>query len=277
MTPREVLAKHASSFHLASRFLRPADAHDITILYALCRLIDDLADEQHGQTHQITQLMQALRERDLAVIPVAGFAEMAERRELDLAPLITLAQTAADESKTAPLLDSEAQLVDYCYGVAGTVGELMCPLIGADRQRGRPAAIALGIAMQLTNIARDVLEDAQRARRYLPGDWLNGLSPAAIAAAQPDERERVREAIARTVDLAEHYYTQAEPGLALIPARNRHAIRIAARLYRAIGLRVKAQGCRYWEGRVSLNARERAKLALVTLSGLGEKRRSTNA
>ncbi len=277
MTPREVLAKHASSFHLASRLLRPMDARDITILYALCRLIDDLADEHPHQTDQIKGLLNALRNNALDDIPVAGFAEMARRRELDLTPLITLANTACEESQTTPILNSESELIDYCYGVAGTVGELMCPLIGADRKAGQSAAIALGIAMQLTNIARDVLEDAERGRRYLPGEWLGDLAPATIAEARPIHREPVRSAIARTVDLAEQYYSQAEPGLALIPRRNRQAIRVAARLYRAIGLRVKAQGCRYWEGRVSLTGPERAKLAFTTLSGLGDKLGPRNA
>lgn len=277
MNPREILARHASSFHLASRFLRLADAKDITILYALCRLIDDLADEQINESARINDVITHLRNGELNAIPVDGFAEMARRRALDLTPLITLAETACAESTTPPMLESEQALVDYCYGVAGTVGELMCPLIGADAQQGRTAAVALGIAMQLTNIARDVLEDAERGRRYLPGCWLGELSPALIAEARPIHREPVRAAIARTVELAETYYQQGESGLLLIPARNRQAIRIAARLYRAIGLRVKAQGCRYWEGRVSLNARERARVALITFAGVGQKLGSPNA
>ena len=269
MTPNEVLAKHGSSFHLASRFLRPADARDIAVLYAVCRLIDDLADEQTGRGEQLEALVQGLRAGTAEMVPVTGFAEMTQRRELDLTPLVTLAEMAWQESRHPPQLADESELLDYCYAVAGTVGEMMCPLLGADPIKGREAAVSLGIAMQLTNIARDVLEDARRGRRYLPADWVGGLSPEAIAEARPINREPVRGAIRRLVALGETHYARAETGFRLIPLRNRQAIRIAARLYRAIGLRVVERGCRYWEGRVSLDHRERARLALGTLAGLG--------
>ncbi len=271
MNPRDILARHASSFHLAARFLRPGDAEDITLLYAVCRHIDDLADEQHGEHAQIRALIDAFAGQRLDKIPIAGFAEMVERRQLMLAPLITLAETAHAESITPPLIADQQALITYCYGVAGTVGELMCPLIGADPKRGRDAAVALGIAMQLTNIARDVLEDARRGRRYLPGEWVNAQTPAEIAAGAPGDRDIVSAAITQTLALAESHYAQAESGFALIPARNRRAIQVAARLYRAIGVRVQAKGCRYWEGRVSLTALQRARLATATLSGLARK------
>ena len=271
MKPTEVLARHGSSFHLASRFLRPGDAADVTTLYAVCRLIDDLADERHDESATIEGFIEALETQAFQAIPVEGFADLMQRRALDPQPLITLARTAWAEAATPRLIADEAALIDYCYGVAGTVGELMCPLIGADPERGRDPAIALGIGMQLTNIARDVLEDARAGRRYLPGEWVSDFSPVTIAEARPIHREPVRAAIRQTVTLAESYYQAAEDGLALIPLRNRQAIRIAARLYRAIGLRVREQGCRYCEGRVSLNGRERAKLAFGTLAGLAQR------
>ncbi len=145
----------------------------------------------------------------------------------------------------------------------------MCPLIGANEASARGPATALGIGMQLTNIARDVLEDAQRGRRYLPGTWVAHLSAQTIAEARSDDLELVQRAIGKTVRLAESYYCRADENMSLIPFRNRQAIRIAARLYRAIGLRVLDQGCRYWEGRVSLSSRERISLALRTLFGPG--------
>ncbi len=266
MTPSEVLARHGSSFYMASRVLRRQDAADIAILYAACRLIDDLADEQTGQAEHLHQITTALRAGDPQVVPVEGFAEMAERRRLRLEPLAILAEKAWQEAQTPLLIGNEDELIDYCYAVAGTVGEMMCPLLGADPVRGRDPAIALGIAMQLTNISRDVLEDAEQGRRYLPGSWVADLGPDLIAEARPINREPVRGAIRRTVDLAETYYQQAESGFALIPFRNRQAIRVATGLYRAIGRRVLERGCRYWEGRVSLNHNERAKLALTTLA-----------
>jgi len=268
MTPREVLARHGSSFYTASRLLRSEDARDIATLYAVCRLVDDLADEHNDAGDRIKPLLQALEARTPEAIPVDGFAEMVHRRDLDLEPLRVLAANALQESADNRLIADEAELLDYCYAVAGTVGEIMCPLLGADPDKGREAAIALGTAMQLTNIARDVQEDAEQGRRYLPGEWLGDLSPATIAAARPIHREPVRGAIRRVVELAETQYAIGESGLGLIPFRNRQAIRVATQLYRAIGLRVVDQGCEYWRGRVSLTARERATLAVQTVGGL---------
>lgn len=266
MNPRDVLARHASSFHMASRLLRPADANDVAVLYAVCRLIDDIADESTDGAGRIEDFIEALEADEPERIPVDGFGEMLRRRALATAPLVILARTAATEADEGCLIDTEQALLDYCYGVAGTVGELMCPLLGADPVRGRDAAVSLGIAMQLTNIARDVLEDARRGRRYLPGEWIGQLPPEAIATARPVHREPVRSAVRRVVDLAEAHYARAETGMALIPLLNRMAIRVAARLYRAIGLRVRDNGCRYWDGRVSLSHRERRRLALHTVA-----------
>lgn len=268
MTPKEVLAKHGSSFHFACRFLRANDAHDIAILYAACRLIDDLADEQVGQTHILDSIQQGLELSDATCLPIDGFADMVARRNLRLAPLATLAASASQESRQGKQIETQSQLLAYCYAVAGTVGELMCPLLGADPKRGLDAAIALGIAMQLTNISRDVLEDAQQGRRYLPAEWVD-LSPAEIAMPTTNQRAMVSSAIRRSVGLAEDYYAIAEPGFELIPWRNRQAVKIAAQLYRAIGLQVAKNGYCYWDGRVSLSTMQRACVIWRNLIGTG--------
>jgi phytoene synthase len=263
--PREVLARHGSSFHLASRLLRRGDADDVATLYAVCRLIDDIADESAGGAGRIDGFVDALAHGRAGEVPVDGFEALVERRQMALEPLVTLARTAAEEAREGRLIETEAELIDYCYGVAGTVGELMCPLLGADPVRGREAAVALGIGMQLTNIARDVLEDAQRGRRYLPAEWVEGRGPARISAAHGPDRAPIQNAIARVIERAEQEYAHAESGFRLIPWRNRLAIRVAARLYRGIGLQVRANGCRYWQGRTMLSHRRRRRLALQAL------------
>ncbi len=265
MKPREVLARHGSSFHTASRLLRRQDADDVATLYAVCRLIDDIADESANGAERIDRFAEALTRNRPDEIPVEGFEALVRRRQMSLAPLAVLARTAAHEAREGRLIETETELLDYCYGVAGTVGELMCPLLGADPVRGRDAAVALGIGMQLTNIARDVLEDAQRGRRYLPADWVGYRSPAVIANAAVTDRAAIQTAIARVIERAESEYARAETGFMLIPWRNRLSIRVAARLYRAIGLRVRSNGCRYWEGRTSLSHDQRRRLAVRTL------------
>lgn len=267
MTPQQVLAQHGSSFYWASRLLRRQDALDIAVLYAACRLIDDWADEVDDRAADLAALADALTHADTARVPVVGFADMVQRRQLNLTPLAQLAQMALKEAQCPTLIATEAELNHYCYAVAGTVGELMCPLLGANSSEAQQPAVALGLAMQMTNIARDVLEDAQMGRRYLPAAWVNNLSPAAIANAEPKHQPLLQAAIARLLSLAENHYEQAQLGLPLLPWRNRLAIQVAAEQYRQIGLRLMAKEFRYWEGRVYLNTQQRLLITTKTLLG----------
>ena len=267
MTPQQILAQHGSSFYWASRLLRRQDALDISVLYAACRLIDDWADEVNDRVDDLAALSYALRHSAPEQVPVAGFADMVQRRQLNLAPLAHLAQMALREAQHPTLIANQAELEDYCYAVAGTVGELMCPLLGAHSPAAQHPAIALGLAMQMTNIARDVLEDAQMGRRYLPATWVADLTPTDIASAKPEHQPLLQDAIARLLRLAENHYQQAQLGLPLLPWRNRQAIRVAAEQYRHIGLRLMTNEFKYWEGRVYLNTQQRLILTAKTMFG----------
>ncbi len=146
---------------------------------------------------------------------------------------------------------------------------MMSAILGASRE-ATPQAINLGIAMQLTNVARDVLEDARHNRRYLPATWLptstEVLSPGQIVS-EPVHREAVSIAIRRLLDLADLYYASAAPGFAAIPARSRHAIRIAAAVYREIGVTVRANDVRWWQGRTHVPLPRKLRLASAVFFG----------
>jgi phytoene synthase len=137
----------------------------------------------------------------------------------------------------------EAALIRYAYLVAGAVGRLICPVLGAVDPAAVPFAMDLGIGMQLSNIARDVTEDACRGRVYLPATWLaeEGVDPDALVVGAADE-ERVVRVVARTVALAEQYYTSARGGFRFLPLRPRTAVVLAAHRYRAIGRTVAGRG-----------------------------------
>jgi phytoene synthase len=128
----------------------------------------------------------------------------------------------------------------------------MTPILGAWGPDARRAAIHLGIAMQMTNIARDVLEDAQNGRRYLPGSWVNHLSAHAIESSA-SAREPVAHAVGRLLDLADLYYASAATGFALIPAHTRKGIEIAATVYRQIGVKLRRRHLAWWQGRVRVS------------------------
>ena len=165
--------------------------------------------------------------------------------------LVLRAHTGVSTHAAAALIDAvltdlgpvhvadETELLRYAYGVAGTVGLMMCAVLGADTPEAGPHAIDLGVAMQLTNIARDVTEDAARDRLYLPAAWLPpGFGPGNLA----DAPEAAFAAVRRVLARADRHYRSAEQGLRHLPPRVRPAIRAAGRLYEEIGLRVLRRG-----------------------------------
>ena len=146
---------------------------------------------------------------------------------------------------------------DYCYHVAGVVGVLMAMVMGRSEPETLDRACDLGIAFQLTNIARDIVEDARNGRVYLPEDWLReaDLAPGDIA----DRRHRPVVVLLanRLVDAAEPYYASAYHGLAALPPRSAWAVATAHGVYREIGLGVKARGVAAWDERISTGRRQK--------------------
>lgn len=249
---REVLSTHARSFKWASRFLAPEQRDDAAVVYSFCRLVDDTADEAADEERasiHLDQIRDELR-GDSAPRPlISAFLEISDRRNLDLRYAEEL--IAGVQSDLGDVcFQTDAQLLRYCYRVAGTVGLMMCAVLGVDDPDALPHAIDLGVAMQITNISRDVLEDARRGRVYLPAERLRaqGVTPEDLLAgnADPDGVARV---VRELLNKAERYYGSADVGMRFIPARSRFAMLVAARLYRAIGQKILSHDCRVLEGR----------------------------
>ena len=173
-----------------------------------------------------------------------------------------------DQNPTAVI--DEAELLRYCHAVAGTVGLMMCRVLNCNEPRADSFAIDLGIAMQLTNISRDVLEDAQMNRRYLPASWAN-FTPEQIAEAGVNCQQPVAQAIDRLLDLSEQYYASAQLGIRLLPFRSRLAIAIALRVYRQIGWVLKRRKMVWWRERVMVTSFEKVWLSLRSISDLWPK------
>jgi len=239
-----VLARCGRSFRLAGRLLPGDTLQDAASLYAFCRLVDDLADESADPVAARTEL-EALRRAivadDRTYRLAQSFLSLQASHGLAVKSATTLIDTVMRDLQPVRLAD-EAALLDYAYGAAGTVGEMMCAILGARTAQALPHAIDLGIAMQLTNIARDVMEDAGRGRIYLPATWL----PGDVTLANLDTRtEAVFGAVRRVLDCADAHYRSGERGFADLPPRVRPAIRAASRLYEEIGLRILRQGPAY--------------------------------
>jgi phytoene synthase len=160
-------------------------------------------------------------------------------------------------SAVAPPSDDD-ELLRYCYRVASTVGLMMCAVLGVREPSAFPHAVDLGVAMQLTNICRDVREDARMGRVYLPASRLEaaGLTPDDLLQDRVD-REALARVVADLLHLADRYYASADAGMRWIPARARTAIVVASRVYRAIGVKLRRRGCDAWSGRTVVGGVEK--------------------
>jgi phytoene synthase len=210
----------------------------VQALYAFCRSTDDLVDETQGLA-QSDEMFTNWRARLSNPHPAAhdpvplAWADAQTRYRIPHGyedQLINGISRDLSQNRYT----SFAELTEYCYGVASTVGLMSMHIIGFENHDAVAYAIKLGIALQMTNILRDIGEDWRAGRLYLPLDELAafGLSEADIAAAHVDDRWR---AFMRfQIDRVHHLYDEAEPGIALLIDEGLFAIAAAAELYRAI-------------------------------------------
>jgi 15-cis-phytoene synthase len=265
---RAVLAEKARSFRLAATFLPPDRHDDAALVYAFCRAVDDAADDAPDVASACTAL-DAIEAELAGAAPagplIAAFLEVAERRAMDLGCAFELIQGVRSDLEPVRVAD-DAELLRYCYRVASTVGLMMCAVLGVDDPVAQPFAIDLGVGMQLTNICRDVAEDARMGRVYLPATRLayHGASAAELLAGDAD-RVAVARVVSDLLDLADTYYTSADEGMRYIPARSRMAIVVAAKVYRAIGVTLRKRGCDALAGRAFVPRIEKAGWTLRAL------------
>ena len=207
LSPEHSLAQNGKSFHWAGRLLGAQTGRDAARLYSICRVLDDMADgDIDNGPRRLDQIRAGLTGDASAQDPLLlSLMPFVAAQGISTAVLVALIDGLLEDQQDVALAD-ETALLRYSYRVAGTVGLMMCNVLGCDNRAAFVHAVDLGIAMQLTNIARDVTEDAQMGRRYLPGAWLDNMTPAEILAADDPQREMISLAVARLLRLAEVYY-----------------------------------------------------------------------
>ena len=241
--PEEVLRRCGRTFHAASRVLPAGVREDLALLYAVCRAIDDAADAGCTVTGRerggalLDDVSAAVRGEHDRYPLVNAFRSLAARRGIPLAlPDLLIDGVRSDLGSVR--VSSIDELLRYSYRVASTVGLMMCRVLDVPRE-GEPFAVDLGIAMQLTNIARDVIDDAHADRVYLPRDWVDASAVLAATGcagpSSPGDDGVVCEAVVRLLGVAERYYESGELGMQFLPLAVRGGIRAAAWNYRAIG------------------------------------------
>ena len=260
------LTHYGKSFRFASYLLDKNTVMPAARLYAFCRYVDDIADESDNASvaqSQLDHIKSDLLSQQSNDPNTCDFIKLVKQFGIRQQEAITLINGV--ESDLSPVLvENEKELLCYAFQVAGVVGLMMNPILGGCA-KAEPFAIDLGIAMQLTNIARDVLEDAEMGRRYLPFDWCP-LSPQQIKNADAKSKVIVQKAIQRLLDLADHYYQSAQHGLAYLPAKNSRAIAVASSVYRAIGIKLKRRNYAFWQPRCFVPHYQKVFIAIATLT-----------
>ena len=271
----ESIRRHSRSFSFASRLLPAAKRGDVERLYAWCRWCDDGVDaaaSPQGALEFVDLATEDVRRIAAGEGPVAAesrwLAELIGRHDLPLeAALALLDGMRSDLTPAAGF--HEDDLVRYSFRVAGAVGLLLCPILGLEDRRDLPRAAALGMGMQLTNIARDVAEDWRRNRCYLPVEWTDGLRPGG----GPPDPQQVRQGVRTILDVADGYYAAGEAGIGGLDPDSRLAVRAAARIYHGIGSRIRQRDCQVLNERARVSTLGKLRLfALAMLAPAGGNR-----
>jgi phytoene synthase len=251
------------SFAGAARLFPPRMREAAVLLYAWCRHCDDQIDGEAlgqrgapGNDAARRQRLEWLRERTRRSLrgesmsdPVfIAFQRVVHEYAIpERLPLELLEGFAMDvDGRRYPDVDA---LRVYCYHVAGTVGLMMAHVMGIRDAWTLDRAQDLGIALQMTNIARDVLDDAWTGRVYLPLCWLEEAGVPAGEVAEPRNRPRVAAVVARLLAEADRYYASGDRGIGRLPLRCAWAVAVARDVYSAIGWRVRRLGPAAWDQR----------------------------
>jgi 15-cis-phytoene synthase len=264
---RERIEKGSKSFAAAARLFEPETRAHAYMLYAWCRHCDDVIDGQElgfasGRTafttpaERLAELTEKTRRAvrgDWDELVFGALHRVVSECEIPERYLLEHLQGFAMDVEGRRYRTLDDTLV-YCYHVAGVVGVMMAMIMGVKDAATLDRASDLGIAFQLTNITRDVMEDAAMARVYLPEDWLEELGVPLWAVANPNYRRKVYEVTRRLLAVSDRFYVSARHGIASLPFRSAWAIAVARFVYRDIGRLVRAHGVMAWDQRARVSA-----------------------
>ena len=249
------LKKEGKSFYWASFFLPKNSRINAGILYSICRYFDNIADKDN-------QDMSSFLEKSIEDIKYNKNNKVnifLKENKINIQIFSDLIKGLITDQKKIIIKDKK-ELIKYSYHVAGTVGLMMSKIIGVKNKKAFSCAIDLGIAMQLTNIVRDVYEDANMQRIYLPSEWLQNIDILILNGEKkikPEQEEKISNAIYQAIELSEKFYINGFSGLKYVPLKSRLAIFIAANVYRGIGVKIRKTGKKYLKKRIYLNFNEK--------------------
>ena len=212
-----LISTHAKSFSWAGFFLAKQTFENGSSLYDFCRTLDDIADENTSldlKKQKFNKMKKDFIDRNFENILIKNIYNLIKKFNISEKIVLDLFDGIESDIKESIEFKTKRELLVYSYRVAGTVGLMMAKILKVDSKIALRSAVDLGIAMQLTNIARDVVEDSGRNRKYIDHDFIK---------------------IKETLGIAELFYKSSFKSIKEIPLINRFAILVARRVYREIG------------------------------------------
>ena len=212
-----LISTHAKSFSWAGFFLTKQTFENGSSLYDFCRTLDDIADENtslDSKKQKFNKIKKDFIERNFENLLIKNIYNLIKEFNISEKIVLDLFDGIESDIKESIEFKTKRELLVYSYRVAGTVGLMMAKILKVDSKIALRSAVDLGIAMQLTNIARDVVEDSGRNRKYIDHDFIK---------------------IKETLGIAELFYKSSFKSIKEIPLINRFAILVARRVYREIG------------------------------------------
>ena len=259
-----VLAHHGKSFRFAGRFLNKRHLEGCARLYRFCRYVDDLVDEASdvdAAQAELDQLKNNLEVGFSETPLVQDFIDLATQYQMQSNVISELIRGI--ESDLQPFhISNDTELLRYCYRVAGTVGLLMCDVLDVCDPRAKTHAIDLGIGMQLTNIARDIKEDAEMGRCYVPLEWVGEGLPMSLSNSSKLGKELPIESVQRLISLSKLFYESGRAGLRFLPRRAQRGINVAAAVYEEIGVVIAKRGFDVYSGRAYVGLPRKIRVAV---------------
>ena len=215
-----LLSKHAKSFNWAGFFLSKETYKKCSFLYDFCRTLDDIADEEtnlEAKRKKFLDFKSNFQNKNYSDYIIKNIWELLEKENISSKIAEDLFDGVESDLQDEVKINNKKELFVYSYRVAGTVGLMMSKILKVKDKDSLKGAIDLGIAMQLTNIARDVVEDKKRNRFYIKHDF---------------------NSIKETIEIADTFYESSFPAIKAVPLASRFSIMVARRVYRKIGYNI---------------------------------------
>ena len=244
---KNIIYNNSKTFFWASIFLPKSVLNKVINIYSFCRTYDDIVDE--GLPITSSQDAKKLEE----IIRSYGISQN----------LIDELISGINSDVNFKRYKNNDELLRYCYKVAGVVGLMMSQALEIRNLEAKYFAIDLGIAMQLTNIARDISQDYDKNRIYLPED--TGISADIISNMTHDNKIKIEKSVNDLIVKADIFYNSSLNGLRYIPIKSRFSILIALRIYQAIGHKIKRTGTKFLKENIYITSKEKIFLIIKSI------------